>query len=139
VLIGALTSYLATTTAERVRHRREMATRWDERKLATYIEYVALVKEAARAVRRQDPEALRDALASMEIAEQKRSLTFESLVPLAAPAAVDAAHEVNRLLWQGLRSARDPDSGTHPGAELVDALNVLHQCARSDLGIAAGL
>ncbi|WP_314245124.1 hypothetical protein [Streptomyces sp. DSM 40907] len=33
VLVGALTSFLATTMAERTRHQRSMATRWDERKL----------------------------------------------------------------------------------------------------------
>ncbi|MET8955943.1 hypothetical protein [Streptomyces sp. NPDC004533] len=45
VLIGALTSYLSTSAAERARHRRTLATRWDERKLDTYIEYATCVKE----------------------------------------------------------------------------------------------
>ncbi|RAG86441.1 hypothetical protein DN069_06400 [Streptacidiphilus pinicola] len=33
VLLGALTSFLATTMAERAKFRRAMATRWDERRL----------------------------------------------------------------------------------------------------------
>lgn len=45
VLIGALTSYFAAAAvAERARFRRELATRWDERKLDTYIEYVTCVR-----------------------------------------------------------------------------------------------
>ncbi len=38
VLIGALASFLATAMAERAKFRREMATRWDERKLDAYIQ-----------------------------------------------------------------------------------------------------
>ncbi|GGM22775.1 hypothetical protein GCM10010129_78920 [Streptomyces fumigatiscleroticus] len=49
VLIGAMTSYLATAMAERAKFRRLMATRWDERKLDTYIEYVSCIKEIQRA------------------------------------------------------------------------------------------
>ncbi|WP_336047628.1 hypothetical protein [Streptomyces sp. CA2R101] len=139
VLIGALTSYLSTTVAERARHRRTLETRWDERKLNTYIEYAAVVKEAGRAAGRarteRDQELRQQALAEMDDAEQRRSLTFEAMALLAAPSAIEAAHEVNRLLWKRLRAARDPNTAPPPGTELVDALNALHDQARQDLGI----
>lgn len=144
VLIGALTSYLSTTVAERSRHRRMLETRWDERKLTMYVEYAAVVKEAARAAgkarKEQEQELRQQALAEMEDAEQRRSLAFESMVLLAAPSAVEVAHEVNRLLWQSLRAAREPDSAPAPapGIRLVDALNALHERARRDLGITRG-
>ncbi|MFE0187759.1 hypothetical protein [Streptomyces sp. NPDC058989] len=141
VLIGALTSYLSTTVAERARHRRLLDTRWDERKLSIYVEYAAVVKEAGRAAGRarteQDQELRQQALSEMDDAEQRRSLAFESMALLAAPSAIEAAHEVNRLLWEILIAARDPDSAPALGSDLVKALNVLHERARQDLGISA--
>lgn len=141
VLIGALTTYLATTSAERARHRWSLETRWDERKLSAYIEYMALVKETQRAARKAreaaaQSEARREALSDMEVAEQKRSLAFESLVLLAEPSAVTAAHKVNLLLWNNLHAATDPSWETVNGDELVHAMNNLHKYARIDLGIA---
>ncbi|MFJ6790358.1 hypothetical protein [Streptomyces angustmyceticus] len=140
VLVGALTSYLSTTVAERARHRRMLETRWDERKLNVYVEYAAVVKEAGRAAGRarkeQDQELRQQALAEMEDAEKRRSLVFESMALLADPSAFAAAHEVNRVLWQWLRVARDPDCATVPtGTALIEALNTLHERARRDLGV----
>lgn len=51
VLLGAVTSFFATSVAERATFRQTLATRWAERKLDTYIEYIACVKEAVRAAR----------------------------------------------------------------------------------------
>ncbi|MER6311238.1 hypothetical protein [Streptomyces sp. NPDC001657] len=137
VLIGALTSYLATASAERAKHRRTLETRWDERKLATYIEYMALVKEAQRAAKEAwaSPEDCTEALAAMEAAEGRRSLAFESLVLLAHPSAIEAAHEVNRALWRVIAQARELSTVALPTPEVIHALNVLHQEARRDLGI----
>ncbi|MGW7252888.1 hypothetical protein [Streptomyces sp. NPDC054834] len=142
VLIGALTSYLATATAERAKFRRTMATRWDERKLDTYIEYISCVKELMRASR----EALRardrgqdttEALAEMDAVEARRSVLFESFILLSDEAAADAAHTVNQRAWELLRVTRDPTNGESALADvpLVTALNTLHDAARADLAI----
>ncbi|MFF7031295.1 hypothetical protein ACFZAK_25485 [Streptomyces albidoflavus] len=85
VLIGALTSYFATASVERAKFRREMTTRWDERKLETYIEYVTCIKEISRAARdagraRDEGRDPAEALWAMEASENKRSVLFETFV-----------------------------------------------------------
>ncbi|MFD0313129.1 hypothetical protein [Streptomyces flavalbus] len=145
VLIGALTSYCATAVAERARFRRELATRWDERKLDTYIAYVTCVKEIQRAAmeagraRDQGGDAT-DALREMESSENRRSVLFETFVLLGDERAATAAHTVNQRTWELLRATRDPASGLAElrTVPLVEALNVLHQAARSDLAISRG-
>jgi hypothetical protein len=145
VLIGALTSYLATAVAERAKFRREMTTRWDERKLDTYIEYVTCIKEIQRAAMdagraRDQGTGTSDALQKMEESENRRSILFETLVLLSNEKAATAAHTVNRRTWELLRAARLPSSGTAElrPIPLVEALNVLHEAARSDLTISSG-
>ncbi|AWL39574.1 MULTISPECIES: hypothetical protein [unclassified Streptomyces] len=146
VLIGALTSYFATTVAERAKFRREMATRWDERKLDTYIEYLTCVKQIQRAAmaagraREQGVDAS-EALAAMEESENRRSILFETFVLLSNEKAATAAHTVNQRTWELLRTARTPSSGTAElrPIPLVEALNVLHEAARSDLTISSAV
>ncbi|MDT0448874.1 hypothetical protein [Streptomyces hesseae] len=139
VLVGALTSYLAATTAERTRHRRTMATRWDERKLDTYIEYASCVKEIHAAAKRalqaeQGTDTHREFLTAMEEAERKRSVLFETLILLAAPAAIEAANAVNRVLWKIEIATRDHDTTPVEG-DLMALLTAYHAQARLDLGI----
>ncbi|WP_037655575.1 hypothetical protein, partial [Streptomyces exfoliatus] len=116
-LIGALTSYFATTVAERATFRRAMATRWDERKLDTYIEYLTCVKQIQRAAmaagraREQGMDAS-EALAAMEESENRRSILFETFVLLSNEKAATAAHTVNQRTWDLLGMARIPSSGT---------------------------
>ncbi|MGW4164644.1 hypothetical protein [Streptomyces sp. NPDC004788] len=144
VLIGALTSYLATTMAERTRHRRAMATRWDERKLTTYIEYAGCVKEISSTAKRarqeaEGTDARQEYLALMEAAELRRSVLFETLVLLASPEAIEAANHVNLVVWrQVLAPTRTPD-GTPVEGDLIALMNRFHEQARIDLGIPRGL
>ncbi|CAL9507257.1 hypothetical protein [Streptomyces sp. enrichment culture] len=142
VLIGALTSYFATTMTERTKLRHLMATRWDERKLDTYIEYVSCIKEIQRAAMdagraRDEGEDVSAALALMEEAENKRSVLFETFVLLSDEKAAAAAHAVNQRAWELLRAARLPSNGAAPlrSIPLMETLNVLHEAARSDLTI----
>ncbi|MEV2249382.1 hypothetical protein AB0I94_02295 [Streptomyces sp. NPDC050147] len=139
VLVGALTSYLSVTMAERSRHRRTMATRWDERKLNTYVEYAACVKEVADASKHsrmaeEGSDAHKESIAAMEEAELRRSALFEALLLLADPPAIEAAHEVNVVLWDMVKKAR-----THEPLPIVGnlhmRLNTYHERAREDLGI----
>ncbi|MFD7258461.1 hypothetical protein [Streptomyces sp. NPDC059874] len=139
VLIGALTSFLATTVAERARHRRAMTTRWDERKLNTYIEYASCVKEISGTAKRarlaaEGSDARRDSLAAMEAAELRRSVLFEALVLLASPEATEAAHKVNLSLWRQEIATRD-NTDSPAEDDLVPLMNSYHDQARIDLGI----
>ncbi|MFJ6382995.1 hypothetical protein ACIQI7_23705 [Kitasatospora sp. NPDC092039] len=139
VLLGALTSFVATGWAERVKHRRLMASRWDERKLDTYVQYATCVKEiAAVAKRAVDVEVgsteRAEFLAAMEQLEIQRSALFETLVLLASPAAVEAAKAVNAALWESEIAARE-HSEVSNGPVLVELLNAYHAQARLDLGV----
>ncbi|MEU6819810.1 hypothetical protein ABZ921_04205 [Streptomyces atriruber] len=139
VLIGALTSYFSVTLAERAKHRRAMATRWDERKLNTYIEYAACVKEVADASKfarlaEAGSDAFDECIASMEEGERRRSALFEALVLLAAPQVVSAAHEVNAGVWEMEKLAREHRPPPVLG-NLHERLNTYHESARRDLGI----
>ncbi|MEB8338556.1 hypothetical protein [Streptomyces endophyticus] len=140
VLVGALTSFLATTMAERTRHQRAMATRWDERKLDTYIEYAACVKEISSTAKRarrsaEGTDDRREFLAAMETAELRRSVLFETLVLLASSAAVEAAREVNVALWQEENAAREGSAPSEGGLRLIELINRYHEQARVDLGV----
>lgn len=145
VLIGAAASFFATTSIERARHKRELETRWDERKLNTYVDYASAVKEANITAKkafmvRGEPMALTASIDEMEKAEANRSTLFEALILLADPSAVTAANVVNQKLWRILEVARDPASTDDPawerlGRELMSALTDLHERARLDLGI----
>ncbi|MFJ8884205.1 hypothetical protein ACIRJR_12450 [Streptomyces sp. NPDC102402] len=146
VLVGALTSYFATSMAERAKFRREMATRWDERKLDTYIEYVTCIKEIQRAAMaagraRDQGEDSADALSEMEASENRRSIFFETFVLLSHEKAATAAHAVNQRTWELLTVARVPSSGLAElrPIPLVEVLNLLHEAARSDLTISSSV
>ncbi|MFG2593240.1 hypothetical protein [Streptomyces sp. NPDC048438] len=94
VLIGARTPYLAPAVAERAKFRREMTTRWDERKLDTYIDHVTCVKEIQRAAmdacRARDQRTdTTDALQEME-ERGRRSNLFETFVLLSDEKAATA-------------------------------------------------
>ncbi|MFI1677814.1 MULTISPECIES: hypothetical protein [unclassified Streptomyces] len=139
VLIGALTSYFSVTMAERAKHRRALATRWDERKLNAYIEYAACVKEVADASKfarlaAAGSEEFDHFIASMDEGERKRSALFEALVLLAAAPVVVAAHEVNVAVWQMEKLAREHEPPP-VGGNLHERLNTYHESARQDLGI----
>ncbi|MFI5567968.1 hypothetical protein ACIA6T_11525 [Streptomyces sp. NPDC051740] len=145
VLIGALTSHFATAMAERTKLRHLMATRWDERKLDTSIGYVSCIKEVRGAAmdagrahdQGKDPS---DALTEMEGNEKRRTILFETFVLLSDDKAATAAHAVNQRTWELLGTARVPSNGMaglRP-IPLVEALNVLHEAARSDLTISSG-
>jgi hypothetical protein len=57
VVVGATGSYMTASRIERSRWRRGMATRWDEQRLAAYVEYMHAVKEARRLASRLPPPA----------------------------------------------------------------------------------
>lgn len=80
-----------------------------------------------------------EALAAMEESENRRSILFETFVLLSNEKAATAAHTVNQRTWELLRMARTPSSGTAElrPIPLVEALNVLHEAARSDLTISS--
>ncbi|WP_433663597.1 hypothetical protein ACQPW1_16600 [Nocardia sp. CA-128927] len=109
VIVGALATFLSTSLADRSRFRRVLETRWDERKLDVYAEYVSCVKAETRIARKHsEPDIARGeslTMSDLDAAEALRSHLFEKLVLLADPRVTEAAHVVNREVWDLLRIA----------------------------------
>ena len=51
VLVGAAASYFASSRAERQAFERSLATRWDDRTLTAYVDYISSVKALFRHAR----------------------------------------------------------------------------------------
>lgn len=149
VLLGALTTHLTNYAMERSRHRRELVTRWDNRKLDAYGGYVDRVRagiflavrlyEHREGIRRSEsPEA--EMVAEMADAEWRRGRSFEQIMLLGGDDVVEAAHDLSAVVraidWQ----ATGKTTGTleewrelHRGA--FRAINAFHEAARTDLGV----
>lgn len=142
VIVGALASFLSTSWADRSRFRRVLETRWDERKLDVYAEYVSCVKAEVRIARKySEPDIAQQetpSVSDLDAAEALRSNLFEKLVLLADPRVTEAAHVVNRELWDLLRivtHASTPEESRRAADKVIAALNGLHVVARQDLGM----
>lgn len=148
VLLGALTTHLTNYAMERSRHRRELVTRWDNRKLDAYGGYVDRVRAGIfLAVRlyehreeihpSESPEAAM--VAEMAEAEWQRGRSFEQIMLLGGDDVVEAAHDLSAVVraidWQA--------TGKTPGTleewrelhrSAFRAINAFHEAARTDLG-----
>lgn len=153
VLLGALTTYLTNYWTERQRIRRELVTRWDDRKLDAYENYVDRVRAAVflavelyehrEGIRESDdPEPQLRAQLADAIRLQGRA--FERIMLLAGDEVIEAAHDLNAASravdWQA--------TGKQPGTltdwrdrnrEVFAAINTFHEAARVDLGVAGSV
>ncbi|MFD4178540.1 hypothetical protein [Streptomyces anulatus] len=149
VLVGALTTHMTNHLMERQRTKYAMLTRWDERKLEAYAEYIDHVRKCVyasvllyevqngmRTMERSETEL------TLELAEAEgnRGRAFERVMLLAENQVIEAAHAVNRAAaaidWQ----ARGATQGTLQDWRdlhkvVFQAINGFHEAARDDLGI----
>jgi hypothetical protein len=149
VLLGAMTTYLTNYWSERQRIRRELLTRWDDRKLDAYENYVDRVRaavflavelyehrEAIRASDAPEPELRADLANAIRL----QGRAFERIMLLAGDEVIEAAHTLNAASravdWQA--------TGKQPGTladwrnrnrEVFAAINAFHEAARIDLGV----
>jgi hypothetical protein len=110
VLIGALVTFAGSTWAERLRWRRTIETRWDERRFTAYAEYAVAVKRYVTALRRvgagmkfdsvAHPLEREQGLPEIDNAEVERAAAFEQVLLLGDQAAVDAARAWHRAAWE---------------------------------------
>jgi hypothetical protein len=153
VLLGALMTYVTNYWTERQRIRRELLTRWDDKKLDAYENYVDRVRAAVflavelyehrEGIRASDdPEPqLRGQLAD---AIRLQGRAFERIMLLAGDEVIETAHDLNAASravdWQA--------TGKQPGT-LTDwrdlnravfrAINAFHEAARADLGVSGSV
>lgn len=148
VLLGSLLTYVTNYWTERQRIRRELLTRWDDKKLDAYENYVDRVRAAVflavelyehrEGIRESDdPEPQLRAQLADAIRLQGRA--FERIMLLAGDEVIEAAHALNaasrEVDWQA--------TGKTPGT-LADwrtrnrtafqAINAFHEAAREDSG-----
>jgi hypothetical protein len=149
VLLGALTTHLTNYMLEKSRHRHQLLTRWDDKKLDAYEGYVDRVRasiflavqlyehrEGIRGSEKSEPEML----VETADASRLRGRAFERVMLLGGNEVVEAAHQLNAAVakvdWQatGKSSGTLPDWRAHNRAAF-EAINNFHDAAREDLGV----
>ncbi|MEU5956663.1 hypothetical protein [Streptomyces sp. NPDC047525] len=149
VLLGALSTHVTNFLLERSRNRNQLLTRWDDKKVEAYGNYVDAAKvRIAMAVRlyeqredlrdhRRTEHELRDDLAE---AGRAWGSAFERVMLMGGDDAVEAGHDLNFLVahidWQATgRTEGTLDEWRHRNREAFRAINTFHDAARKDLGI----
>lgn len=149
VLLGALTTHLTNHLMERSRTKYQLLTRWDEKKLDTYGDYVDKIrtcillssdlhaaKQGLREVARTESEILAELVEAMRV----RGLASERIMLLAGDDVVEAAHELNAVTLEVDRHATgqiegDSELWRERNRAAFRALNAFHEAARKDLGV----
>ncbi|MFB8407963.1 hypothetical protein [Streptomyces albidoflavus] len=149
VVVGALTTHLANHLLERQRMRHLLLTRWDERKLETYAEYIDAVRtciysavmlyEARTGLSHSERSGINLAEELTE-AEGVRSRAFERVMLLAEDQVIEAAHGINTATkaidWRARGTTEGPlEEWRELNREAFRAINRFHESARADLGV----
>ncbi|MBB5117583.1 hypothetical protein AF335_03470 [Streptomyces eurocidicus] len=149
VVLGALTTHLTNALAERRRKHHQLLTRWDDRKLDAYANYIDLIrtciflavelyehKTGLRESRRTEEEIK----AEMTETARLRGRAFERIMLLGGDEVVEAAHALNAITlevdWQALgRIAGSLEEWRERNRASFRAINTFHDAARDDLGV----
>ena len=152
VLLGAASSYVATSAMERTRYRRDLDGRWTERKLGAYITYINDVKEMRAIARRmlRDtgidvnlPIALtkEEGLSLMAEVEARRSISAERVLLVGSEEVINALRALNQAVWRiewfarGLIENVNADTWGQASNEYRTAIDSFQECARRDLHV----
>ncbi|MFY1650954.1 hypothetical protein ACN27J_08660 [Solwaraspora sp. WMMB762] len=152
VVVGGVLTYVGTGITERSRWRREQSVRWDERRLAGYVEFAATAKQIALLASRVlasrglvtaiSPIGREEGLARLGQAESDRSVCFESILLLADGPTIAAAQALTETLWrlEAFATGDEPVDEQTWRAGFVDyrrARAQFYQVARLDMGVRA--
>ncbi|WP_406331388.1 hypothetical protein [Streptomyces sp. NBC_00203] len=149
VLLGALMTHVTNYLMERSRNRYQLLTRWDDKKIDAYGDYVDAVKaRIAMSVRLYES---REGLSGSErsehdlredLSEASRAWggSFERVMLLGGDDAIEAGHELNtvvaEIVWQATgKIGGSLDSWRRRNRTAFRAINAFHEAARQDLGI----
>ncbi|OIK08259.1 hypothetical protein BIV23_00445 [Streptomyces monashensis] len=149
VLLGALSTHVTNHLMERSKNRYQLMTRWDDKKIEAYAEYVDAAKfRIAASVRvyetreglrehHKPEEELRDDLSQ---AGRRWGSAFERIMLLGGDDAIEASHELNLVLaeiaWQATgRITGSLSEWRERNRTAFRAINAFHDAARQDLGI----
>lgn len=150
VLVGAASSYVLASLHERSRWTRQLATRWDEHRLASYLAYVkeidrfiavlermAATKGIFQVARSISLEEGREALAQLN-AECNHA--FESLLLMGDSTTILTARALRRSAWKLETLVQPAHSGTSDEwgsayREYQERRDDFYLAARGDLGV----
>jgi hypothetical protein len=149
VLLGAAATYSVTALNERTRWRRAQESRWDDRRVHSYIDYANAVKNCIHVSSRMvaflglpaggqplDPET---GLARLADAEHERSVKWESIQLLGSNSVIEAARSWHRIAWRLEKIARGEPTADEDVTAVFTAHNEARaeffRCARADLGL----
>ncbi|MDQ0843621.1 hypothetical protein [Streptomyces sp. V1I6] len=149
VLLGGLTTHFTNHRMERQRTQYTMLTRWDERKLDAYAEYVDQIRTCVYAsvllyeVRkgmRDIERGERELTLELDDSERARGRAFERVMLLAEDGVVEAAHELNvaaaAVHWRARGATDGPlQEWRELNKTVFRAINYFHEAARDDLGV----
>ncbi|WP_157120502.1 hypothetical protein [Nocardia fusca] len=149
VLVGAGATFVATTSVERAKWRRAIDTRWDEKRLAAYVEYANAVKTILEVVFRlaaqrglpnlttpADEPLVANALAD---AEAHRTVKWEQVLLLGSPDTIVAARRWHMAVYDFSFLAMEESPEQEEFLRQFRVLGTLrddfYACARTDLGV----
>jgi hypothetical protein len=152
VLLGAAASFTATTLTERGKWRRTYSTRWDEKRLTAYSTYATAVKACAQLSYRINaargypagalPMDMTDGLNALAEAENERAVTWEAVLLLGSPAAVEAGRRWHETVWKLSWIARGKEASHDEFVDLYrmcgERRDEFYECARADLDVRSG-
>jgi hypothetical protein len=153
VLLGAITTHITNYAMERSRHRRDLRTRWDEKKLDAYATYIDRVRAGIFAAVQlyEQREGIRstgqpeqELTADLADAARQRGRAFERLLLLAGDDVVEAAHNLNacalEIDWRALgKTTGSLQEWRELNRAGFRAITTLHEAARKDLGVSGSV
>lgn len=161
MIVGAFATYAATSATERARWQRTQEVRWDDKRLAVYVDYAHSVKRVISLsvriaayrdvyplldqldrqqgrVDRLDPEDARPALIN---AEEERTMKWEAVLLLGTDQTVLAARAWHESVFEMQRIAIG-ESNADKWPEAVENVSrsrrKFYECAKRDIGIPIG-
>jgi hypothetical protein len=152
VLVGAAASYVGGALMERSRWRRQLSTRWDERRLEAFIRYADAIKRFTSVAGRlaagkglfdlPQPLTAEAGLELLAEAELERGYAFEALLLMSDAETISAARALQRQAWVLEQFVRDQRSGTAEAwtsafRQFQERRDVFYIAARKSLGVTA--
>lgn len=149
VAVGAVLAFVASYANERAKWNRSQASRWDERRLAAYVEYSSSIRKvqwlASRIAAERgmlsgvDPLAVDEGLVTLAQAELARSERWQEVLLLGSERAIAVGYELNRCTWTLEWFARgkldDSDDWRLAFSEAYRLRRSFSAAAREDLGV----
>lgn len=149
VVSGGVLAFAATFTIERAKWGRTQSVRWDEHRLASYVEYSNCIRRmqvlshrivASRGLPGHgEPLSPAEGLPLLVEAEAARSVRWQEVLLLGGAGAIEVGYELNRCAWVLEWFARGKLADANDwmlAVEEIDRLRLgFYSAARTDMGI----